>query len=65
MKHFEQLKSTCLECGLPQPELRIKMWVTVVSIGDYYNKCYPDTDVSIKMAIQWCAGYLEEKHAVK
>lgn len=56
-----ELKELCIKAGLPEPELRIKMWVTVVSIEDHYNKCYPDAHVSIQMAKQWVEGYIKEK----
>ena len=48
------LEKYCKKLGLPKPELRKKMWVTIADIPGYYSGCNPDSQYATHLAIRWC-----------
>ena len=61
--NWDQLKKLCLECDLPEPEIRRKLWVTVVAIPNVCAKCNNNEEDAIEAVIKWCQGYLEGQNA--
>ena len=60
--NWKVLSDLCLELGFPEPEIRRKMWVTVVEIQDYFNTCHRDMEVATDNTIKWCRGYRKEQN---
>jgi len=60
--NWETLQRLCVDLGFQEPEIRKKMWVTVVEIQDQHTVCHHRPEDAIEKAIQWCLGYQKENH---
>lgn len=61
MDEWNRLKDLCEACGFPEPNLVMKMWVTIVEIPGRYNRCHQDVATSVQMCINYCEDYLNEQ----